>query len=154
MFHINYILMINFQYDISIYTWIEAPDERSRVTRLPSAVELSSSAWCAIFRNTSSSVARLICMSEIPSSSSLSWSSAKKSCHISEFSKIQPFSQFFEQFPISCWWLGEQWGRKENRQKWLFLVRDDERQKLIVLLFQFHIQMLSVSYQLDKHSNK
>ena len=54
------------------------PDSNSRVTTVPSAVALSSSARLAMFRNTSSRVASPSCMSEIPNSDSLYCSSSKK----------------------------------------------------------------------------
>ncbi|KFK27922.1 hypothetical protein AALP_AA8G447500 [Arabis alpina] len=58
----------------------DKPDAKSRVTMVPSAVAVSSSARLAMFRNTSSRVARPSWMSEIPNSDSLFCSSSKNPC--------------------------------------------------------------------------
>jgi hypothetical protein len=59
-------------------TSTDSPDVKVKVTKLPSAVALSSSACFAIFKKTSSRVVRPSWMSDMPNSSSLSWSSEKK----------------------------------------------------------------------------
>ena len=55
-----------------LYTSTEEPDVKSRVTIVPSTAALSSSAFLAMFKKTSSRVARPSWISEIPNSSSLS----------------------------------------------------------------------------------
>jgi len=59
-------------------TWTDSPDVKVKVTRVPSAAALSSSACFAIFKKTSSRVVRPSWMSDMPNSSFLSWSSEKK----------------------------------------------------------------------------
>lgn len=53
-------------------TSTDSPDVKVKVTRLPSAVALSSSACFAIFKKTSSRVVRPSWMSDMPNSCSLS----------------------------------------------------------------------------------
>lgn len=65
-----------------LFTSTDEPDVRSRVTIVPSTAALSSSAFLAMFKKTSSRVARPSWISEIPNSSSLSCSSAKKPCFV------------------------------------------------------------------------